>query len=154
MEREIKFRAFIPKVQKMLESVYITPSNMIGMSDEELFEQLGTDEPDENIFLSGEEWYWIEENNYCLMQFTGLKDKNGKEIFEGDILRCVFNEYDEHCGEYEHKDIVGEVVFANCSFYIKTINGLEHINYSALIEEGEFNEIIGNIYQSNLTNKQ
>lgn len=50
-------------------------------------------------------------------QFTGLKDENGKEIYEGDIIEFS---YDEFIGNFDTKVAKGTIEFTNGTFIIKT----------------------------------
>ncbi|KKL84776.1 hypothetical protein LCGC14_1961420, partial [marine sediment metagenome] len=68
--------------------------------------------------------------HFILMQFTGLKDKNGKEIFEGDILK------------YENRNY--EVS------WMEDDGGFFAWLYGYSIQGGLFlwTEVIGNIYEN------
>lgn len=79
-------------------------------------------------------------------QFTGLTDKNGKKIFEGDIVKCD--------GEGVFDGILGCVVYNDGYFlvdYIKPVcDGFNGIAIGLLIDENNICcvEVIGNIHDN------
>jgi uncharacterized phage protein (TIGR01671 family) len=76
------------------------------------------------------------------MQFTGLLDKNGKEIFEGNILKY----FEENFNDKNNPDIqFFEIDFYKGGFYAKS---LEDNEYNEDIAFAEQCEVIGNVYEN------
>lgn len=76
-------------------------------------------------------------------QFTGLTDKNGKKIFEGDILK----ERDVvHNGEIQIKGIAHEVVMRKGCWCVIPANDIE--GWDFLSSNAKLCEIIGNIHDN------
>lgn len=93
--------------------------------------------------------YWRNFRNITLMKSTGLKDKNGTEIFEGDIIAtnsfvCIvsFGKYDY----FEDDDIK----ITGIGFYLGYLN-VEPATYSPFETPFLKNcEVLGNIYENEL----
>lgn len=77
-------------------------------------------------------------NRETLGQFTGLHDKNGKEIWEGDVVTCEEP-------DFESEMVEGQIVFDDGIFWVER-NGETAWPINAF-NHGKQLEVIGNIYE-------
>ena len=145
--REIKFRVW-DNLYK-----YMNYKVLVGMYGE--WEKVKDDknytaccmwvEPDKVDYECEPHWAHFEpyHNDIHLMQYTGLKDKNGVEIYEGDIISIIYYNYDEASEDSWGNLIPDEIV---CSRII-TMEFIYTFNLMGEYDETSI-EVIGNIYEN------
>jgi uncharacterized phage protein (TIGR01671 family) len=135
MSREIKFR-FWNKIARRFQPASKYAIDGEGKLISYDYEMMAFDDP-------------VDFSNTCIVaqQYTGLKDKNDKEIYEGDILKCKgFNGMFDEVGFYYNGSVKhtivksGESQIDNLRFSESQIAGFAYIPINR--------EVVGNIFEN------
>lgn len=120
--REIKFRAWDKENKKMMKVSSLSLENK-----EIAVRENGT-------------YHFFRMKNLELMQYTGLKDKNGKEIYEGDIVLIEpggISTWHKTVIEFKEGALIASLINGEDCFYI----------FNPGFDSNDF-EVIGNIYEN------
>ena len=138
--REIEFRAYSKSLKRMLsfEHLQEATKGMVDVANAEIqkrglkFNKLSP----YGLFLP------LEDDDLEFMQFTGLTDKNGKKIFEGDIVKYI----NTQSAVYDvGRKMCGFIVFdEDCQAYMSKNNLQRDFDWCF----GDKLEVIGNIYDN------
>ncbi len=138
MMREILFRGKRTDNGEWVEGYYVKAELLNGSGEEHVIIEYSAE---------GTTYHVISET---VGQFTGLTDKNGTKIFEGDIVKCTDeNNLLEFCAIVEFGNPNGEY---NWGWQLKYIKGTK-VNMDILCwvdmeDLGAYIEVIGNIYDN------
>lgn len=105
-----------------------------------------------NIWINDEDFdagEWIVNNDLELMQSTGLKDKDGQEIFEGDIVKRDGVKRPEvvRFGEWTDVDSLGYKE-QYIGFYFESEHEGQEWLHSVQPQFNHLYKVIGNIYEN------
>ncbi|MCT7528767.1 YopX family protein [Aliarcobacter cryaerophilus] len=125
--REIKFKIFDTKQNKFLNKFYC---------------YFGSDEKME-IYNNGRDFDdGIKNENAILLQYTGFKDMNGIEIYEGDICEIKYSKESQKISFCTNG--ICFVEFKEGSFWLNN----RYDRFSVIINNFEKLEVVGNIYEN------
>ena len=134
MNREIKFRVWSKVKQRWVENMLLLAC-IDGLPFAHIIEYDTIDD------LTTHHVYNASGLELTVQQYTGLKDRNGKEIYEGDIV------VENHDGG-EGESNIGRVFFTAGTFMIDGDGSLYDHTYSLTPDILEDYLVIGNIFEN------